>query len=257
MPSIDEVLLLRLLNQCQLRRHELPKLKAYTKELRRTLRALEDGSTEHSVPVSSSQNLEGYKAKISTLEMALAQEEKEQAAAKAAEEPQKEPSPTKASRAEQRSPKRPVSRTQVASRTQQQAEHASEREELLGAARVDAKPRAAQGDDTGLNEDTQAIVSEQRKVQEELSEDMLRMTSEIKQRSLIMEAALQEDNKVMDSIDSQLGTNRGRITAMTQNLKEEVDAMWKGTLGYCGVFLFVTIAFVFMFMFMKIFPKQI
>ena len=91
MPSIDEVLLLRLLNQCQLRRHELPKLKAYTKELRRTLRALEDGSTEcaiaaqagsngcrHSVPVSSSQNLELYKAKISTLEMALAQEEKEQ-----------------------------------------------------------------------------------------------------------------------------------------------------------------------------------
>ena len=53
MPSIDEISLLRLLNQCQLMvtdteqlHRKLPKLKAFTLELRKSLKALEEDCTE-------------------------------------------------------------------------------------------------------------------------------------------------------------------------------------------------------------------
>ena len=47
-----------------------------------------------------------------------------------------------------------------------------------------------------LDGDTTAQLTEQRRVQEDLTDDLLRMTTEMKQRTLLMSSTLVEDDKV-------------------------------------------------------------
>ena len=47
-----------------------------------------------------------------------------------------------------------------------------------------------------LDGDTTAQLSEQRRLQEDLTDDLLRMTTEMKQRTLLMSSTLVEDDKV-------------------------------------------------------------
>jgi len=269
MPSIDEISLLRLLNQCQLMvtdteqlHRKLPKLKAFTLELRKSLKALEADCTEDGVHLSSHQSLEEYKAEIYKLEMTVAHEEKAIAEALQAA------NPTSATQSPLRSDEKSPSslrrrnegpKLRAAMSSRQREAFNSQRDELFGGAPKAGGAEAVGGNNQeagSLDGDTTAQLTEQRRLQEDLTDDLLRMTTEMKQRTLLMSSTLVEDDKVMNAIDAGLNTNRSRITSMTATLEKEVAAMWKGTLGYCGVFVFVTFAFVMMYMFMRIFPKQ-
>eukprot|EP00656_Telonema_subtile_P028273 TRINITY_DN3062_c0_g1_i1.p1 TRINITY_DN3062_c0_g1~~TRINITY_DN3062_c0_g1_i1.p1 ORF type:complete len:273 (-),score=59.12 TRINITY_DN3062_c0_g1_i1:126-944(-) len=264
MLSIDEITLLRLLRHCQSISSDsdefasnLPKFRAYVKELRHVLRALEDGTTEDGVAYSNQQSLEELKGQIASLEMAVAREDKANQAATLPAECDSPASQRGSPRSESRSVRRfSQSRAQTSPRATHRDVHAAQRMELFGAASEKAAPRPGQ-DDSMTSEDVNGLIEDQRRAQEDISEELLQMTAEFRQRTVHMAAQLKEDDKMMDTIDREVDKNRSRITAMTDVLKSEVSSMKKGTLGYCFVFFFVMTSFIGMYMFMKIFPKQV
>ncbi|GAM28484.1 hypothetical protein SAMD00019534_116600 [Acytostelium subglobosum LB1] len=99
------------------------------------------------------------------------------------------------------------------------------------------------------------ITEEQRKVQDEITKEMLMYTEHLKNQSNKLSSKLESDDKMIGEINVMLGSNRTKIGDQSKKLKDYTDGSSKDMLNYCLIIVVVLLVFMGTYMFMKITPK--
>jgi len=131
------------------------------------------------------------------------------------------------------------------------------REALLGRSNEGLRRRGHDGGAVNeWDEDSQATLEESRKRQEELTENILKMTADLKEQHMKIGDSLEKDNKVVDEIDDHLNTNLGRVKGTNATLDKVADGYNRTSIMMFIVLAVVCGVFVFMFVFIRLFPKK-
>jgi len=132
------------------------------------------------------------------------------------------------------------------------------RDELLG---KDIKIRSrrsfeAQAEAEGWTPEAQDALDAQRKRQEDLTDNILDMAKDLKERQKLIGNTLENDNNVLDSVGDHLDSNRNKLDGTNKTLKEEVDNYSRTSALMCFLLFAVCFMFIGMFVFMRLFPKR-
>nr|XP_050854449.1 vesicle transport protein USE1 isoform X2 [Vespula vulgaris] len=105
------------------------------------------------------------------------------------------------------------------------------------------------------DEDLDALMKYNRNIQEKIAENMLSMTSSMKEHALAASAIIKRDINTLEKSEKLTNTNTGKLKTESLKLEEHTKSNWR-----CWVWLmiaFVLVVFFNMILFMKVAKKKI
>ncbi|KAJ1977463.1 hypothetical protein H4R33_006217 [Dimargaris cristalligena] len=104
--------------------------------------------------------------------------------------------------------------------------------------------------------DVERLVAHHRQVQDELTDDLVRMAQALKGNSLAFKDILTQDEKALQEAQEVMGTNQNRLQQQGGRLGTYTRKSWGTTWMTWLMVLLVCLVFILMYLVIRLFPKR-